>query len=130
VHEAAGRQQALAEIAAQGPRRSGVVRTGTLALDLDTESVTVEGQAVSLTPIELQIVLYLGERVGTLCLAVDIVRAVWGEEQAQMELSTGSKTCHSLNVNISRIRAKIGDNRSLLETVKARGYLLHATSTS
>jgi|SRR5581483_9681340 len=127
--ESYGRRMALQEIASQRP--TGVVRTGSLVVDPDTERVTVDDAPVNLTPRELELLLYLAAHVDRVCRHADITRAVWGEGEVQLQQRRPqSAWCgrpgrwHLLRVNLARVRAKLGPAAALIETHTGRGYRL------
>ena len=129
THEAYGRRQALREIEV---RPAGIVRTGDLVVDFDTETVMVAGRDANLTPTETAIVLHLAGRLGTLCPYAEIIAAVWGHE-SNMLWSMSRRQLHAQNTlrtNIDRTRGKLGAASRLIQTARTRGYLLSYEPTS
>lgn len=123
-HELYGRAMALAELAA---RPSGTVRTGPLTIDFDTEEVWIDGADLRLTPTEAAILRYLAERLGLLCLYVNISDAVWDRAMVETwasRLGPDRDPWHVLRVVVARMRGKLGSARRLIETVPTRGYRL------
>ncbi len=102
-----------------GPARS--LKIGPLEIQLEARSVTLRGAPVELTSYEFDILRVLAERRGR----------VLSREQI-LELATGSAEDafdRSIDVRISRLRQKIGDDPrhpTLLRTVRGAGYLLAA----
>ena len=73
---------------------------GSIELDNDTKTVTVDGNEVSLTPKEFDILRLLMEQPGKVFAPREIYRKVWGEES----LSAGDNT---VAVHIRHLREKI-----------------------
>lgn len=105
------------------------VRTGPLVVDLDTPlRVTVDGQSVDLTEREWSILAYLASHVGTLVRSEEVIAAVWGPEYVTPDVrytrADGSDASrvdhHLLNVNIHRLRQKLGPAASLLVSSRNR----------
>lgn len=130
AHEAFGRQAALAEITARAERPSGVMRSGSLVVDFDAFTVTVDGARIAMTRNEKLILFDLAAHIGTLRTHEAIICAVWSAEQAELwsrKLSTHG-AWHSLRVNILRLRQKLAAAADLIETVPQFGYLLRSES--
>jgi DNA-binding winged helix-turn-helix (wHTH) protein len=129
THERYGRAQALASVVATGapaPQPTEPIRTGCLTVDLVTERVFVDGSDPGLTPTERAILLYLAAHLDCPCRHVDIVRAVWDEEQAESSSKPrpGRPAWHINRANVGRMRAKLGPAAPLLETLSGIGYRL------
>ena len=73
---------------------------GSIELDNDTKTVTVDGNEVSLTPKEFDILKLLMEQPGKVFAPREIYRRVWGEDS----LSAGDNT---VAVHIRHLREKI-----------------------
>lgn len=132
AHEDYGRRSALAEAQARAEQPHGIVRTGPLSVDFDTNAVTADGAPVVMTPYETLILFDLAAHLGTVRTHEAIVRAVWGDAQAEL---WGRRTprwgaWHIMRVNVTRVRKKLGEAADLLETVKGFGYLLRAEPPS
>jgi two-component system, OmpR family, KDP operon response regulator KdpE len=85
-------------------RRSGastlpVVEVGELRLDLEKRLVTVGGRAVSLTPIEYDLLRLLAENEGKLLTHPTILREIWGPAYGEES--------NYLHVYVSHLRRKI-----------------------
>jgi two-component system OmpR family response regulator len=103
-----------------GPSRSPI-RVGVIALDPGSARVTVSGSEVVLTGYEFALLKVLAERAGR----------VLSREQL-LDLAKGSaEEAHdrSIDVQISRLRQKIGDDARqprYLKTIRGIGYMLVA----
>ena len=98
-------------------RAASVYRCGGLEIDDDAKSVTVDGEAVSLTPIEYGILLLLTSNAGRVFSIEQIYEAVWKEEAFNPE--------NTVAVHIRRIREKIEidpKNPRYLKVVWGIGY--------
>jgi two-component system, OmpR family, KDP operon response regulator KdpE len=81
------------------PSQEPVVELGDLRIDLEKRAVTMAGEAVSLTPIEYDLLRLLAENQGKLLTHPMILRAIWGP--AFQEES------NYLHVHVSHLRRKI-----------------------
>ncbi len=91
---------------------SSVIQVGILAIDLDRLEVSVGGERVELTRVELEFLIALARRPG-----VAVSRA-WLVEHV-----LGSDTERALDAHASRLRKKLG-RAELVETVWGVGYRL------
>lgn len=82
-----------------GQVRASVLAVGGIALDDDAKSVTVDGEAVSLTPREYDILKLLMQNIGTVFSPREIYRRVWGEEPYGAE--------NAVAVHIRHLREKV-----------------------
>lgn len=116
-HEAHGRdgEPTAVQQQALGDR---VVRTGGLIIDGRKLTVTVHGEAVCLTPTELWLLCWLSRDLDRTCTGAQLQQSVWQWSDASGQ--------HALRVNIARLRAKLGSERRLLQTVNGIGYRLVA----
>jgi two-component system, OmpR family, KDP operon response regulator KdpE len=92
-----------------------------LRVDLDRRSVTVQGQEVSLTPTEYDLLKALAQHAGKVLTHRQLLRLVWG---IQHETET-----HLVRVNISNLRRKIEPDPSrprYILTEPGVGYRLQA----
>ena len=77
----------------------GVIRIGSLELDPVARRTTVDGQELSLTPREYELLKALLSHAGRVVTRGRLLRAVWGLEYAEES--------HYLHVHVSHIRRKI-----------------------
>ncbi|MFD4461227.1 response regulator transcription factor [Nocardia sp. NPDC058480] len=96
---------------AHEPRRE-VIGDDAVQVRLDSQSVSVAGQAVELTAREFDLLVFLLENPQRVFSRTELLAQVWGWEFG--DLST-------VTVHIKRLRAKLGD-RHRIETVWGRGY--------
>jgi two-component system KDP operon response regulator KdpE len=79
-----------------------VIATGGLLIDLERRSITLDGEAVRLTPTEYSLLKYLALNAGKVLTHGMILREVWGAEYAE--------DTHVLRTCVNQLRAKLGDN--------------------
>ena len=91
-----------------------VVKAGKFQLDKNTLSCFIDGQKIELTPTEFKLLLLLIEREGRPQERSDILREVWGYRD-----TTHSRT---LDTHMKRLRTKMGNRASCIETVRGIGY--------
>jgi two-component system KDP operon response regulator KdpE len=102
-----------------GPSTEPVIEVGELRIDRDKRSVTMAGEAISLTPTEYDLLRLLAENEGKLLTHPAILRAIWGP--AYREES------NYLHVYVSHLRRKIEPDPSsprYLLTEPGAGYRL------
>ncbi|OZM73666.1 DNA-binding response regulator [Amycolatopsis antarctica] len=95
----------------------GSLRIGSLEVDRATREVRWEGVPVAFSPREFALLEVLAGRVGTVVGKDELLRAVWGDEQAA--------TRNVVEVYVGYVRRKLdavgaGD---LVRTVRGHGYL-------
>ena len=82
--------------------KQGIFRTGGLTVDDRTKTVTVDGEAVTMTPKEFGIIRFLTEHAGQVFSIEQIYEAVWEEPAVNPE--------NTVAVHIRHIREKIEIN--------------------
>jgi two-component system response regulator MtrA len=110
------------EMVGDGLQRDKPVQVGDLRLEPASHEVWIRGEQVSLTRLEFNLLYCLAVRVGKVLTREDILRLVWGENEA-IDL-------RGIDAHIRRLRAKIEDDpdepRRIL-TVHGVGYkMAHA----
>jgi two-component system OmpR family response regulator len=89
-----------------------------LEMDRPARRVTVDGQAVDLTPKEFSLLEYLLTRVDEVVTRTDLIEHVWDDSFDSLS--------NVIDVTVFRLRKKIDGDREarLLHTVKGAGYVL------
>jgi DNA-binding winged helix-turn-helix (wHTH) protein len=103
------------------PTNGSTLRIGGLTIDLKRRLVTRWGRAISLTPLEYQLLAYLARRPGIPTPVSELLGAVWGMTEATGGTEAQVKNC------ILRIRKKIEpvpQHPQYLLSRRGRGYLL------
>lgn len=91
-------------------KNNRIIRTGRLAFDTETRTLTADGHSVRLTATETKIVELLMKNLGRVFPAEEIYERVWGEVAYSVE--------NTVMVHIRRIREKIEINPSEPEYLK------------
>jgi len=87
---------------------------GPLTIDRGAHRVTVGDDEVDLTPTEYRLLLTLAERQGRVQSRAQLLETVW---DANPDIQT-----RTVDMHMQRLRAKLGDAGTLLETVRGFGY--------
>ena len=106
------RVERAAELARRAP--AGRIDVGPLAIDRARRAVTVDGEAVHLTPTEFDLLVCLAEQPGTVLTREQLLDEVWDWPGA-----AGTRTVDS---HVKSLRSKIG--AALVRTVHGVGYAL------
>ncbi len=114
-------RELLARVRAQA-RRTGGAATGTLriadlVIDQAGHLVTRDGSAISLTPLEFDLLVCLARRPWQVFTREHLLREVWGYQHAS--------DTRLVNVHVQRLRAKVEldpDNPAVVVTVRGVGY--------
>jgi len=88
------------------------LRAGDAVLDLERQSLSVDGHTVPLTHREFILLGHLMRRAGEVCSRAELLASVWGY--------TSDSSSNVVEVTVRRVRGKIP--RSLIETVRNVGY--------
>lgn len=94
-----------------------VISIGSLTLDPKSRQATVDGEPMTLTKTEFDILFLLGHEQGRAFSRTEIVDAIRGKNFSVTE--------RSIDFQIVGIRRKMGSAKALLETVRGIGYRLH-----
>ena len=104
-----------------GKIRPEVISVGSIELDDRQKSVTVDGEAVSLTPTEYDILKFLMENRDRVFSPRDIYKSIWKENPLSAE--------NTIAVHIRHIREKIEidpANPRYLKAVWGHGYMIQS----
>lgn len=99
-----------------------VVQVGKLELRVGSLTATLAGRALDLTTYEFAILRVLAERGGRALSREQILELVKGDCDDAFD--------RSIDVRISRIRHKLGDEQGLIRTVRGVGYMLASEDAS
>lgn len=89
---------------------------GPFRFDKNNLAFYLEEKPVALTSIEFKLLLYLCQRAGQPQDRNDLLKVVWGYND-----DVNSRT---LDTHMKRLRQKLGDNSSLIETIRGVGYVV------
>ncbi len=108
----------LRRVGAAAPGEHGVFEFGPLAIDVPGRYVTVDGEPVELTRTEFSILQTLAEHAGRLQTRAQLSETLWGEA------AVGKPRNRAVDIQLSRMRRKLGPAGAMLETVRSEGYRL------
>jgi two-component system phosphate regulon response regulator PhoB len=91
---------------------------GALRLDVPGREATVDGVAVALTRTEFGLLHALAEHAGRVRSRAELSETLWGER------AVGRPRNRALDIQLSRLRAKLGRAAAMIETVRREGYRL------
>ena len=89
---------------------------GDISGDGKSATVTVDGQEISLTPREFELLLYVAQNKNIALSRQQILSAVWNFDYYG--------DARTVDTHIKNLRMKLGDHGSALKTVRGRGYKL------
>ena len=101
----------ISNVPAEKPNR--LVVDG-LCLDLEFKRCTVDGEEVRLARKEFELLAYLIKHRGKICSREQILNRVWSDEVVVLD--------RTIDVNITRLRSKIGAYGSYIVTRSGFGY--------
>lgn len=108
---------------AKPPAQDAVFRLDDLTIDLPARRVSVKEQELKLTSTEYRLLAYLTRNAGRVVTPDQLLDNVWGEEYMGAP--------HLLQVNIARLRRKMGDNARTPKYIITRpgiGYIMSKPS--
>lgn len=110
----------LARVRALVRRRGALtkVRCGPLEVDIQTRRVTLHGTTVSLTTREYALLLHLVRNAGRAVSRSELLSQVW---ETNFDPSS-----NILEVHVSRLRDKLGNEAWMIETVRGIGYRIRS----
>jgi two-component system OmpR family response regulator len=93
------------------------LRFGALQMDLIAQTVTLEGQVITLLPTEFKLLTYLMRNAGQLVTRTMLFQEVWG-----YHFDPGTNI---IEVHLARLRKKIeGPGAPAIQTIRGSGYVL------
>lgn len=105
----------LARVRALGRRSAApVLLAGPLRIDRSTQSATLDGRKLELTPRELALLTYLVGHAGKPVPRTELLAKVW-----DTAFDPGSNV---VEVHVKNLRGKLGAHAEALETVRGVGY--------
>ena len=95
-------------------KKPSILKVDGLQLDLEFKRCTVDGVEVNLTRKEFELLVYLISHRGKICSREQILSRVWSDEVVVLD--------RTIDVNITRVRSKIGSYGSYIVTRSGFGY--------
>ena len=117
--ELLARARAALRREARGAGGEPIVRAGSLAIDFAQRSVSVDGQAVQLSPKEYRVLQVLAQHAGNVVTHQHLLKEVWGAAHAN--------DAHYLRIFVRKLRKKIEKDATqprILTTELGVGYRL------
>jgi DNA-binding response OmpR family regulator len=99
---------------------SARLKVGPLEIDRSKREARVAGKCIELTDREFPLLAHLMRNAGRIVTRADLMAQVW---PSQFDADS-----NIVEVNISRLRAKLGACADMLETIRGRGYRLIGSS--
>jgi two-component system phosphate regulon response regulator PhoB len=122
VRELALRVRAVLRRASPTPAQPATrIVVGSLVVDRARHRVLVGGQEIALTALELKLLDHLASHRDRVQSREVLLERVWGLDP-DMETRT-------VDTHVKRLRAKLGDAGSLIETLRGVGYRIRDTTT-
>ena len=90
------------------------ISIGDVEINLSSHRVFISGLEIELTAKEFELLKHLAERNGRIQTREVLLEQVWGYNN--------SVTTRTVDTHIKRLRSKIGDVGSKIETVRGVGY--------
>jgi two-component system phosphate regulon response regulator PhoB len=90
------------------------VDTGPFSLDRTSLKVTLDGQRVDLTSTEFKLLSLLIGKAGSIQSREDLLQEVWGYRN--------TVDTRTVDTHMRRLREKLGDHASCIETIRGEGY--------
>lgn len=119
VHELIARVKVALKRSAMMSLRDHIVSIDTLVIDRENQEVSLKGEVLHLTPIELKLLLILARKPGKAYSHRELLTEVWGAEYVN--------DTHYLRIHMGRLRARIETNTaspSFILTEAGVGYRL------
>ena len=91
-----------------------ILKVDGLQLDLGFKRCTIEGREIKLAKKEFELLAYLISNRGKICSREQILNSVWSDEVVVLD--------RTIDVNITRLRSKIGEYGSYIITRSGFGY--------
>jgi len=91
-----------------------ITNAGPFVLDRTALKVTLEGRRLDLTTTEFKLLSLLIGKVGTIQSREDLLDEVWGYKS--------TVDTRTVDTHMRRLREKLGDHASCLETIRGEGY--------
>ena len=108
------RRTSTQKAATKSTRNTNILQVEGLKLDLEFKRCLVDGEEVKLVRKEFELLAYLIKHKGKICSREQILNSVWSDEVMVLG--------RTIDVNITRLRSKIGKYGSYIITRSGFGY--------
>jgi two-component system phosphate regulon response regulator PhoB len=117
LREVVLRVRALLRRRNRGPAPADVIELAGIRIDRSALRLWIEGREVTTTTLEIRILIYLAEQGGRAVTRERMLEDVWRDPSLSVRV---------VDTSIRRLRAKLGEARELLRTLRNVGYQLRA----
>ena len=108
------RRSLSSKTVAKSTEKSNILQVEGLKLDLEFKRCMVDGEEIKLARKEFELLAYLIQHRGKICSREQILSRVWSDEVVVLD--------RTIDVNITRLRSKIGAYGSYIVTRSGFGY--------
>jgi two-component system phosphate regulon response regulator PhoB len=112
-------QALLRRLGSPAVTAGSTLNAGTISIDRSSHRATVNGTELELTATEFKLLLTLVERRGRVQSRPQLLETVW---EAQPDIQT-----RTVDMHVQRLRTKLGEAGSMIETVRGFGYRFRGT---
>ena len=102
--------------------KRNVIEIGTVVIDKDAHTVSVDGGVIDLTATEYKLLLTLADRRGRVQSRAQLLEIVW---ESAPDIQT-----RTVDMHVQRLRAKLGASGEMIETVRGFGYRLRRSASN
>jgi two-component system phosphate regulon response regulator PhoB len=103
------------------PMSADHLRIGPIDIDVPGHRVTVRGEPVSLSALELRLLLHIGQRHGRVQSRDELLARVWRHSR--------NVDPRTVDTHVKRLRSKLGPAGDVIETVRGFGYRVRVESS-
>jgi DNA-binding response OmpR family regulator len=118
------RADLMRQAQSQTPGAGSALRNGEIEIGVSRREVRVRGQAVELTALEFDLLLYFAQHPGHVFSRAQLLDAVWGYSHEGYE--------HTVTTHINRLRSKLETDPmrpTIILTVRGAGYKMRDAPT-
>lgn len=114
IKEVVARIKAILKRGSVSGTESNVITVGDLKIDLKKKNTTIAGESINLTRKEFEILSLLAKNMGQYISRDEILKRIWKDDVIVTE--------RNVDVNIARLRKKIGDYGASIKGKSGYGY--------
>ena len=112
-------QALLRRLGSPAVTAGSTLTAGSVSIDRSSHRAKVDGAELELTATEYKLLLTLVERRGRVQSRPQLLETVW---EAQPDIQT-----RTVDMHVQRLRTKLGESGSMIETVRGFGYRFRST---
>ncbi|MFK7779710.1 MAG: response regulator transcription factor [Candidatus Gracilibacteria bacterium] len=99
-----------------GGKDLGAAGPGNIELNINSKKITKDGKNIHLSPLELDLLIYLVHNKGKVISKEKLFEKIWGEYD-------NFKMSRNVDVYIGYIRKKLG--KEIIDTIRGEGYIIN-----